>query len=62
MKSEIRPIRNESDYRAALSEVEDVWGAKRGTLRGDRLDALATLIDAYEAKHYPIDPPAKSSA
>ncbi len=33
------------------------WGAKSGTPRGDRLDVLATLIDAYEAEHYPMDPP-----
>ena len=24
---------------------------------GDRLDVLATLIDAYESEHEPIDPP-----
>lgn len=28
-----------------------------GTPRGDRLDVLATLIDAYEGEHHPIDPP-----
>ena len=57
MKSEIKPIRTESDYRAALAEVEDLWGSKRGTSNGDRLDVLATLIDAYESEHYPMDPP-----
>jgi len=31
-------------------------GAKAGTPKGDRLDILATLIEAYEAKHYPMDP------
>jgi HTH-type transcriptional regulator/antitoxin HigA len=34
-----------------------LWGAKSGTPKGDRLDVLATLIDAYEARHYPMDPP-----
>jgi HTH-type transcriptional regulator / antitoxin HigA len=34
-----------------------LWGAKSKTLEGDRLDVLATLIDAYEAQHYPMDPP-----
>ena len=34
-----------------------MWGAKSGTLKGDRLDVLVTLIDAYEAQHYPMDPP-----
>ena len=32
-------------------------GAKTGTPEGDRLDVFATLIDAYEAEHYPMDPP-----
>jgi HTH-type transcriptional regulator/antitoxin HigA len=55
--NEIKPIRNERDYEAALGEVERLWGAKAGTSQGDRLDVLATLIDAYEAEHYPMDPP-----
>jgi HTH-type transcriptional regulator/antitoxin HigA len=55
--SEIHPIRSEADYEAALSEVERLWGARSGTPEGDRLDVLATLIDAYESEHYPIDPP-----
>jgi HTH-type transcriptional regulator/antitoxin HigA len=54
---ELKPIRSEADYEAALAEVERVWGAKAGTLEGDRLDVLATLIDAYEAEHHPMDPP-----
>jgi HTH-type transcriptional regulator / antitoxin HigA len=53
----LRPLRSEKDYEAALAEVERLWGAKAGTLKGDRLDILATLIEAYEAKHYPMDPP-----
>jgi len=40
-----------------MAEVERLWGAKSGTTAGDRLDVLATLIDAYEAEHFPIDPP-----
>jgi HTH-type transcriptional regulator/antitoxin HigA len=54
---DIKPIRNESDYEAALAEVEKLWGSPGGTRAGDRLDVLATLIDAWEAAHYPIDPP-----
>jgi HTH-type transcriptional regulator/antitoxin HigA len=53
----IRPIRTEQDYAAALAEVERLWGAAAGTPEGDRLDVLATLIDAYEAERDPIDPP-----
>jgi len=54
---EVRPIRTKRDYEAALKEVERLWGAKSGTRDGDRLDVLATLIDAYEAEHYPMEPP-----
>ncbi len=57
MRNELKPIRTKADYERALSEVEHLWGAKIGTLKGDRLDVLATLIDAYEAEHYPMDPP-----
>jgi HTH-type transcriptional regulator / antitoxin HigA len=57
MTSEVKPIRTKRDYEVALKEVEKLWGAKSGTLAGDRLDVLATLIDAYEAAHYPMDPP-----
>lgn len=53
----VRPIRTKADYEAALAEVRRLWGAKAGTEKGDRLDVLATLIDAYEAEHYPMDPP-----
>ena len=53
----LKPLRSEKDYEHALAEVEGLWGAKAGTPRGDRLDILATLIDAYEAEHYPMDPP-----
>src|SRR5437588_5984867 len=57
MAGEVRPIRTKRDYEAALKEVERLWGAKTGTSDGDRLDVLATLLDAYEAGHSPIDPP-----
>ncbi len=57
MTADLKPIRNEADYDAALEEIDRLWGAKSGTPNGDRLDVLATLIDAYEAKHHPIDPP-----
>jgi len=57
MPAELKPIRTETDYLEALSEVDKLWGSKSGTTRGDRLEVLATLINAYEAKHYPIDPP-----
>ncbi len=57
MTPEVRPIRTKRDYEAALKEIERLWGAKAGTSEGDRLDVLATLVDAYETEHYPMDPP-----
>jgi len=57
MASEVKPIRSKRDHESALKEVERLWGAKSGTRDGDRLDVLATLIEAYEEEHYPIDPP-----
>jgi HTH-type transcriptional regulator/antitoxin HigA len=57
MKTTLKPIQTEADHDAALAEVERLWGAKSGTSEGDRLDILATLIDAYEAARYPMDPP-----
>jgi HTH-type transcriptional regulator / antitoxin HigA len=57
MAIDIKPIRTKADYEAALDEVERLWGAKSGTSKGDRLDVLATLIEVYEERHYPIDPP-----
>jgi HTH-type transcriptional regulator / antitoxin HigA len=57
MRGDVKPIRSNADYEAALKEVERLWGAKLGSRDGDRLDVLATLIDAYEAEHFSIDPP-----
>ncbi|HSE73838.1 MAG TPA: helix-turn-helix domain-containing protein [Dongiaceae bacterium] len=53
----IRPIRTKADYRAALKEVERLWDANPGTPDGDVVDVLTTLIEAYEAEHFPISPP-----
>src|ERR1700722_640107 len=57
MATEIKPIRSDADYEAALAEVERLWGARNGTPKGDRLDVLATLIAAYEDRHFPFSPP-----
>jgi len=54
---DIRPIRNRRDHAQALRAVERLWGARPGTAEADKLEVLVTLIDAYEAKHHPIDPP-----
>ena len=54
---DIHPIRNERDHARALKRVEKLWGARPGTRAAEELEVLATLIDSYEAKHHPIDPP-----
>jgi HTH-type transcriptional regulator/antitoxin HigA len=53
----IRPIRTKADYRTALKEVERLWNADPGTPEGDVADVLTTLIEAYEAEHFPIAAP-----
>ena len=54
---EVCPIKTETDYEAALAEVERLFDATPDTPEGDRLDVLATLIEAYEAAHYRIPAP-----
>jgi HTH-type transcriptional regulator/antitoxin HigA len=53
----IKPIRSNADYKRAVKRIETLMGAKVGTPQGDELDILATLVDAWEAKFFPIDPP-----
>ena len=54
---EIRPIKTEQDYNSAIKRIEELWGAKKDTPKGDELDLLVTLVESYEMKHYPIAPP-----
>jgi len=53
----IKPIHTKRDYKAALKSVEGLMNARAGSPEGDRLDILVTLIQAYEAKHFPLLPP-----
>jgi HTH-type transcriptional regulator/antitoxin HigA len=54
---QIRPIRTEQDHQAAVARIETLMSAAPDSLEGDELDVLATLVDAYETKHHPIDAP-----
>ena len=54
---EIVPIKTKEDYRRTLKEIEGLMTAKRGTPAGDRLDVLVTLVEAWEARNYPIGLP-----
>ena len=51
----IRPIHSEADYVESLTRIEALMDAKPGTPEGDELDILATLVEAYEEKHFPIE-------
>ncbi len=53
----IHPIRNDRDHARALREIEKLWGAHAGSPEAEKLEVLVTLVDAYEAKHHPIEPP-----
>ena len=53
----IKPIKTNKDYRAALKEIESLMAAKIDTPEGDRLDILATLVEAYERTHFPMELP-----
>jgi Predicted transcription regulator containing HTH domain len=54
---EIKPIRTESDYESVIKEIEMLMESQPGTPEGDRMDVLVTLVEAYEAKHFPIPEP-----
>ncbi len=54
---DITPIKTKRDHRRALKEIQGLMATKRGTPKGDRLDILVTLVEAWEAKHYPLDLP-----
>ena len=53
----IEPIETDVDYRRTLAEIEGLMTGERDTPEGDRLDVLVTLVEAWEAQHYPVAPP-----
>ena len=54
---DIRPIKSKRDYEAALEKIEQLMGAKGNSPEGDVLDVLVTLVEAYEARYFPLDLP-----
>ena len=54
---DIKPIKTAADYEAALAEIDRLMDAADHTSEADRLEVLVTLVDAWEARHYPIDDP-----
>ena len=55
--ADLKPIRNEADYRKAMALLKSLWGAEADTPERDRLDLLVALIDDYENTNDPIDLP-----
>jgi len=56
---EIRPIHTEDDYKTVMREVSAFFDSEPEpqSPEGDRFEVLLTLVEAYEAKHFPIDLP-----
>ena len=60
----IKPIRTEQDYEAALRAVEPMFDnePEMNTPEGDFFEVMCLLIEEYEKKHYPIEPPSPIEA
>ncbi len=54
---DLKPIKKEADYRAALKRLEEIFDARLGSPESDELDILGLMVDDYENKYYPIDAP-----
>ena len=54
---DIKPIKADADYQAAIKEIESLMMAKPNTQDGEKLDVMLTLIQANEAKHFPMELP-----
>lgn len=53
----VKPIKTEKDYQAALKRLETIFDARPNTKQGDELEILGLLVEKYENEHYPIDAP-----
>ena len=54
---EFKIIRNEQEYESALQRMGEIFDVPVGRHESDEADVLSLLIDDYEKKHYPIEPP-----
>ena len=57
LEMDVKPIKTEDDYDAALAEVDRLMGSPIDSPEGDKLEVLVTLVEAYEAVHWPIEAP-----
>ena len=54
----MKQIKTEADYQAALKEIESLMMADpdKTPTEGEKLDVMVTRVEAYEAKHFPMEP------
>ena len=50
----VKPIRTEKEYEAALARIDELMDAEFGSPEGDELDVLVDLVELYESKHEPM--------
>ena len=50
----LKPIKNDRELNRALKRIDDLWGTKSGTPKGDELDVLMLLVEKYEDEQYAI--------
>ncbi len=58
----IKPIRTEADYEAALASIDELMDAEPESPEGEELDVLADLVELYETKHVPVGYPSPVAA
>jgi len=52
----ITPIRTDTAHKRAMARIDELWGARVGSVEGDELEVLAVLVERYEAQHEPMPP------
>ena len=52
----LKPVKNKTQLNRALKRIDELWGTKQNTEKGDELDILMLLVEKYEEEHYPIPP------
>ena len=50
----LKPIKNDRELNRALKRIDELWGAKPNTPKGDELDILMLIVEKYEDEHYAI--------
>lgn len=57
MGQKFKILKTEAEYQIALDRLYELFDAPVGTEEGDEAEVLALLVEDYENRHYPIDPP-----